>query len=64
VLFPAPAGGKIAVKAINHYRDAVLKVFPVNGREWSEEGGDRCGRPICIKLRVGIGVPIWYDCCC
>jgi hypothetical protein len=21
-------------------------------------------RPICIKLRVGIGVPIWYDCCC
>ncbi len=28
--FPAPSGGKIAVKVINHYGDEVLKVIPVS----------------------------------
>ncbi len=27
--FPAPSGGKIAVKVINHYGDEVLKVIPI-----------------------------------
>ena len=27
--FDRPAGGKIAVKVINHYGDEVLKVYPV-----------------------------------
>ena len=31
--FPAPAGGKIAVKVINHYGDEVMKVFPLSAAE-------------------------------